>query len=92
MQCNTSLQLVKNSVFDKLTEVNKAAKTSNSNPKCMWILEVFELRCKSKSLAMQDFLQNLIRQKSKIFATFPKGEGILRAIWFYLLFDDWRLF
>ena len=33
----------KNSFFDKLTEVTKAAKTSNSNPKCMWILERFEL-------------------------------------------------
>jgi hypothetical protein len=47
----TAFQLVKKLIFDKLAEVKGAPKTSNSNPKCMGILEVFELRRKSKSLA-----------------------------------------
>ena len=41
--------------FDRLAEVTKADKTSNSPPKCMWILERGELRSKSKSLAQQAF-------------------------------------
>ncbi len=45
------LQSVKKLVFDRLAEVTKAAETSNSTPKCMWILERGELRSKSKSLA-----------------------------------------
>ena len=36
-----------------MTEVTKAVKTSNSPPKCMWILERGELRSKSKHLAQQ---------------------------------------
>jgi hypothetical protein len=44
-------QSVKKLVFDRLAEVTKADKTSNSTPKCMWILERGELRSKSKSLA-----------------------------------------
>ncbi len=43
----------KNKFFDKLAEVTKAVKTSNSTPKCMWILERGELRSKSKHLAQQ---------------------------------------
>ena len=42
---------VNNLLFDRLAEVTKAVKTSNSLPKCMWILERSELRSKSKSLA-----------------------------------------
>ena len=32
-------QSVKKLFFDRLAEGNKVVKTSNSNPKCMWILE-----------------------------------------------------
>ena len=45
------LSLSKNLFFGRLAEVTKAGKTSNSPPKCMWILERGELRSKSKSLA-----------------------------------------
>ena len=41
----------KTSFFDRLAEGKEAPKTSNSTPKCMWILERGELRSKSKSLA-----------------------------------------
>ena len=34
-----SPQSVKKEFFDRLSEVTKAVKTSNSTPKCMWILE-----------------------------------------------------
>ena len=68
--------------------VTKAAKTSNSTPKCMWILERGELRSKSKSLAQQAFLP-LIRQKSKIFATFSPKRRLWRASNKLLAF--WRL-
>ena len=44
-------QSVKKLFFDRLAEGNKVVKTSNSNPKCMWILEWFELCSKSKHLA-----------------------------------------
>ena len=47
----TIIQSVKKLVFDRLAEVIKVVKTSNSTPKCMWILERGELRSKSKSLA-----------------------------------------
>ena len=43
--------LLKNLFFDRQAEVNKAVKTSNATPKCMWILEWGALRSKSKSLA-----------------------------------------
>ena len=52
-------QSVKKPIFDRLAEVKEAPKTSNSTPKCMWILERGELRSKSKSLAQQAFLQSL---------------------------------
>ena len=51
-----ALQSVKKILFDRLTEVNKAVKTSNSTPKCMRILEWGELRSKSKHLAKQALL------------------------------------
>ena len=44
-------QSVKKVFFDRLTEVEEAAKTRSSFPKCMWILERGELRSKSKCLA-----------------------------------------
>ena len=65
----SAFSLSKNLFFDKLAEVNKAVKTSNSTPKCIWILERGELRSKSKSLA-QPLHPPLKR------APFPKGEGI----------------
>ena len=43
--------LSKNLFFDRLAEVKEAPKTSNSTPKCMWILERGELRSKAKCLA-----------------------------------------
>ena len=46
-----AFQSVKKLIFDRLKEVTKADKASNSPPKCMWILERGELRSKSKSLA-----------------------------------------
>ena len=48
-------QSVKKVVFDRLAEVKEAPKTSNSTPKCMWILERGELRSKSKYLSKQGF-------------------------------------
>ena len=51
-----AFQSVKKLVFDRLAEVKKAGKTSNSTPMCMWILERGVLRSKSKSLAQQGFL------------------------------------
>ena len=39
----------------KFTEVKGAAKTSNSPPKCIWILERGELCSKSKCLRKQVF-------------------------------------
>ena len=45
--------LSKNLFFDRVAEVTKAGKTSNSTPKCMWILERGELRSKAKRLASQ---------------------------------------
>ena len=44
-------QSVKNLFFDRLPEVKGTAKTSNSTPKCIEILERGELRSKSKHLA-----------------------------------------
>ena len=46
-------QSVKKVFFDRLAEVKGAPKTSNSTPKCMWILERGELRSKPKCLATQ---------------------------------------
>ena len=51
----TPLSLSKNLFFDRLAEVKGAIKTSNSTPKCIWILERGELRSKSKYLAQQAF-------------------------------------
>ena len=50
------LSFCQKTYFDRMAGVTKAAKTSNSTPKCMWILERGELRSKSKSLAQQAFL------------------------------------
>ena len=69
---------VKKLIFDRMAGVTKAAKTSNSTPKCMWILERGELRSKSKCLAQQAFLP-LIRQKSEIFAAAPRAAPLLSA-------------
>ena len=46
-----AFSLSKNLFFDRLTEVKGSAKTSNSTPKCIEILERGELRSKSKHLA-----------------------------------------
>jgi len=61
--------------FDALAELKEAVKTSNATPKCMWILEWGALCSKSKRLAEQAIF-TLIRQKSKIFATFPQGKAL----------------
>ena len=53
------LSLSKKLVFDRLEEVIKADKTSNSTPKCIWILERGELCSKSKCLAKQAFCLKL---------------------------------
>ena len=55
------------SLFGTLAEVNKAAKTSNSTPKCMWILERGELRSKSNHLAQQAIL-NFSVSRSGLFS------------------------
>ena len=67
-------QSVKKFVFDRLAEVTKAVKTSNSTPKCMWILERGELRSKAKSLTKQPHPSRLRR------ATFPRGEGYTSSV------------
>ena len=51
-----SFQPVEKLVFDRLAEVNKGPKASNSTPKCMWILERGELRSKAKPLRSKRFL------------------------------------
>ena len=71
-------------VFDRPEEVNKTAKTSNSTPKCIQILERGELRSKSKYLAQQAFPH--IRQKSEIFATFSPGRRLCLQPSFYIVF------
>ena len=79
-------QSVKKLVFDRLAEVIKVVKTSNSTPKCMWILERGELRSKSKRL-----LERLIRQKLENFAVFLSREGLVGSIFAIFLFDVWGL-
>ena len=49
------LQLVKKLVFDKLAEVKRAVKTSNSRSSAYGGTVESELRGKSKSLAPQQF-------------------------------------
>ena len=92
-----AFQSVKKLVFDRLAEVKKAGKTSNSTPMCMWILERGELRSKSKSLAQQALLSP---HSSKISDFCHRahslgtatGEGFVKNHHFILLFDGWRLF
>ena len=73
-------------VEDKLTEAKETPKTSNSLPKCMWILERGELRSKSKRLAKQAFYK-----PSELPGIDPaslyKG-GFLGATYKKLRFDD----
>ena len=61
-------QSVKNSFFDRLTEVNKAVKTSNSKPSAYRGTVGFELCSKSKCLAKQElffFVMGTILYKHK---------------------------
>ena len=69
--------LSKNLFFDRLTEVKGAIKTSNTTPKCMWILERGVLRSKAKCLAKQVFCNTSV--KKLIFLPSVIRKGIFRV-------------
>ena len=85
-------QSVKNYFCDRLTEVNKAAKTSNATPKCIQILERGALCSKSKRLAQQGLFAPH-PSKIKDFCHLPPGGKALSVIHCYIShFDGWRFF
>ena len=51
-----AISVCKKIFFGRLPEVKGAAKTSNSTPKCMWILERGELRSKQNALRSKLFV------------------------------------
>jgi hypothetical protein len=86
-----AVSLSKNLFFDRLTEVKGATKTSNTTPKCMWILERGVLRSKAKCLAKQVILQ-LISQNVNHSTERPTESNLSGTAFHSLHFAGWWLF
>ena len=65
------VSLSKNLFFDRLAEVEGAIKTSNTPPKCMWILERGVLRSKAKCLAEQGIFMIDMSKSNDYLPIFP---------------------
>ena len=82
----------KKSFFDRLPEVNNAAKTSNSHSSAYVDTVEGELRSKSKHLAKQAFLGQRIATPA---CALVRNDAVVLTLFtrfIYLCFDDWRLF